>query len=566
MNPIAAIVRAKLRMAVHWTKSVRTESKLKVAFVSVSFVLLWLFTFGATLGGLELLKRFATDFFGVADSGLMDVLLSRMLSVGALAVSIMLLVSNVLISFATIYRAKEVIYLVQAPISRAEFFLGRLWECAWMSSWALAAVGSPVLLAYGIHRGVGWAFYLALLLFYPVFVAIPTAAGAMISTILVRVLATQRRGAILGLAGIALVLLFLFFRSSGSLPDFSQAESVQAVADTLGRAERPLLPSYWLSEGLLSAAVGDLGRTALLWLVTAANAIFFIWLATLLSERLFYRGWTSLLASDEQRGPSKTGGILRLIDAPLAALKDPARSLVSKDIKLFWRDPSQWSQFLIFFGLMALYVANMKRSGGVLAEDQFRPWVAILNMAASMLVLATLTTRFVFPLISLEGRRIWILGLAPLTWRRLVAQKYLLSVATCSFFTVGLALLTGWRLELSGFEFFVTLFGAVSATLALSGLAVGLGSLYPNFREDNPSRIISGLGGTLNFILSLVFIVLVVTLQAFAVQWNSVPELGGGSARSVGSALALVAVALLTLMAAAVPLYLGLRNLRRTDF
>ncbi len=565
MNPIVAIVRAKLLMARHWIASVRTESKLKVAFVSVSAIALWLGTFGATFGLLELLQRFATSFFGVADSGLMDVLLTRMLSVGALAILMMLVVSNVLVSFATIYRAKEVIYLVQAPISRAEFFLGRLWECGWMSSWGLVAVGSPILLAYGLHREVGWSFYAALALFFPTFVAIPTAIGAIVSTVLVRGLATQRRGLLIGLGLLATVLLFLLFRSNGALPDFSEAESVQAISSILGRADQPLLPSYWLSEGLLSAAVGDLRRAGFLWLVMAANAAFFIWLATVISERWFYRGWTALLASDEQRGPAEAGGFLRHIDTPLRLLQDPMRSLVSKDFKLFWRDPAQWSQFLIFFGLMALYVANMKRSGGMAGEERFRPWIAILNMAASMLVLSTLTTRFVFPLISLEGRRFWILGLAPLTLRRLVVQKFLLSVFTCSLFTVGLALLTGWRLELSRFEFSITLFGAISATLALSGLAVGLGSLYPNFREDNPARIISGLGGTLNFILSLVFIVAVVTLQAFAVQWHANTN-AGDSARTTGAVIAVSLVALLTLATALVPLRLGLRNLRRLDF
>ena len=31
----------------------------------------------------------------------------------------------------------------------------------------------------------------------------------------------------------------------------------------------------------------------------------------------------------------------------------------------------------------------------------------------------------------------------------------------------------------------------------LNALAVGLGAVYPNFREDNPSKIVSGFGGTL---------------------------------------------------------------------
>jgi ABC-2 type transport system permease protein len=36
----------------------------------------------------------------------------------------------------------------------------------------------------------------------------------------------------------------------------------------------------------------------------------------------------------------------------------------------------------------------------------------LLNLGAAMLILASLTTRFIYPLIILEGRRFWILGLS----------------------------------------------------------------------------------------------------------------------------------------------------------
>ena len=49
---------------------------------------------------------------------------------------------------------------------------------------------------------------------------------------------------------------------------------------------------------------------------------------------------------------------------------------------------------------------------------------------------------------------------------------------------------------------------------ALSGLAVGLGALFPNFQEDNPSKIVSGFGGTLCLVTSFIYISLFVALIA----------------------------------------------------
>ena len=36
------------------------------------------------------------------------------------------------------------------------------------------------------------------------------------------------------------------------------------------------------------------------------------------------------------------------------------RLLLVKDLRIFRRDPVQWAQFLIFFGLVGLYFLNMK--------------------------------------------------------------------------------------------------------------------------------------------------------------------------------------------------------------
>ena len=50
--------------------------------------------------------------------------------------------------------------------------------------------------------------------------------------------------------------------------------------------------------------------------------------------------------------------------------------------------------------------------------------------------------------------------------------------------------------------------------LGLSGIAVGLGARLPNLREQSPSRIAAGFGGTLNLVISTLYILVVVLLTA----------------------------------------------------
>ncbi len=42
--------------------------------------------------------------------------------------------------------------------------------------------------------------------------------------------------------------------------------------------------------------------------------------------------------------------------------------------------------------------------------------------------------------------------------------------------------------------------------LTLTSLCIGLGVLFPNFKEDNPAQIVSGFGGTLALVLCLFYI------------------------------------------------------------
>jgi len=192
----------------------------------------------------------------------------------------------------------------------------------------------------------------------------------------------------------------------------------------------------------------------------------------------------------------------------------PTAALVLKDVRLFWRDPTQWIQFMIFFGLLCIYVLNLRNVAFDFTSAFWTTMVSYLNLTASSLTLSTLTTRFVFPQFSLEGRRIWILGLAPVGMQHVVLQKFWLSCLTAMAITVSLMVASSLVLNLawSKIAFFALAIALMSATL--SGLAVGLGALYPNFKEDNPSKIVSGFGGTLCLVVSFVYISLFVSLLA----------------------------------------------------
>lgn len=566
MSPLTTLWWAKRRMAYHTLLSVSRQSKLKVGFVFLSTCALLLGIYKLSRLGFHFFEVFGSELLGGGQLSLSDLVMSRLLSVFALVLFVMLIFSNLLITFQTFYRSREVTFLLLSPISSSTFFLGRFAECVSFSSWASAFLGAPIMLAYGLETQAPWAFYIALPLFYLPFIAIPAAIGCLSVMLLVHRLARFQKGPWLAGGLILVTAVFAYFRSRFRLPSLTDSGDISGLIEAMGHTQSPFLPSYWVSQGVLHAATGRLAEAAFYFLLLLANAALLIWLADVVASRVFYSGYSTLFGGEHQRPMRRNRGPLAWLDTLLKPLPEPLRSLMIKDIRVFWRDPAQWSQFVLFFGILALYIANLRAlAGSSLSDPIWQAWRTLLNSGAAMLILASLTTRFIYPLISLEGRRFWILGLAPLSRRQILFEKLWLSVGCLSVFTVGLALFSAYQLRLEPIPLTVSVLGTVASTFGLSGLAVGLGSLYPNFNEDNPARIVSGMGGTLSFLLSMLYIVLMLGAQGVIFLWN---EIGDGLADSVFMwVLAAVIgwILVLTLLAAGLPIWWGLRSLERTE-
>jgi ABC-2 type transport system permease protein len=99
--------------------------------------------------------------------------------------------------------------------------------------------------------------------------------------------------------------------------------------------------------------------------------------------------------------------------------------------------------------------------------------------------------------------------------QRVVKAKYCLATAASLVVTVGLVTLSSYLLRMNWDR--IAFFAAVVTvmTFSLNGLAVGLGVLYPNFKDSNPSKIVSGFGGTLCLVLSFFYILASVLILGF---------------------------------------------------
>src|SRR5207249_3434132 len=111
----------------------------------------------------------------------------------------------------------------------------------------------------------------------------------------------------------------------------------------------------------------------------------------------------------------------------LAFLPVAKREFVLKDIKLFFRDTTQWSQLILLTVLVVVYLFNIKMlplHRGEQVGFFYVTLVSFLNLGLAGFVLAAIAARFIFPAVSLEGRHMWLLRSSPLDLGALLWSKY----------------------------------------------------------------------------------------------------------------------------------------------
>jgi ABC-2 type transport system permease protein len=564
--PLVLLLRVNFLTLWRRLKAVSEQSRLLTTVIFLFIVGYLVLAYSLFLVGLRFLGRFP---------GLGTVLTERLIFLLFAFLFVLLLISNLIISYTNLFRNRETTFLLSMPVSTNTIFQWKFIESTLLASWAFVFLIAPLLMAFGLNRGVAWHFYPVTLVQVALFIVLPGVAGSFCAVGIARFM--DRKSFQVLAVGALLVLvggLILWFRPEANDGESGETRVLAVLERTLYRtkfAEFGFLPSRWLSASVLQWADGALTASTFYLLVLLSYVLFFGMLAFTQMGRLFYdaastvqsRGsmfirweWFQRRRERESVRPYSSGWSERMVSW-IPHLEPDVRAMVVKDFRMFWRDTAQWAQSLMLFGLLAVYIFNLRHFSQQLNNPFWIHLVSFLNLGACSLNLATLTTRFVYPQFSLEGKRLWIVGMAPLGLVKVVKTKYWLANGTSLVVTLALITMSCYMLDMpfSRTLFFMAAIGVMTVTL--TGLAVGLGALYPNFKEDNPSKIVSGFGGTFCLVLSFLYILGSVILLAASTPW--VRSDTGSVART---ATFLGIFALLSFCLGWVPLHLGLRKVK----
>ena len=493
----------------------------------------------------------------------------------------MLIISNATITGMGLFRRKDMEWQVALPLPFRSLVVWKTLEGMALASWGLLLLSAPILLALGQLYHGGLSFYL---LSIPALLCLVTIAANFSTWMLLLLVRYARRWWWRPLAVIAaLILASGLIRLWSVTPDaISGTDLVANLQEVLKHTEicmHPLMPSSWVAEVLFAGGKGLDGQAGFYLLTLLASALFALVVTVRLGAAMFYPAWNRVMSAvpmmqvqasekawfrqpqDERKGQAWRW-LLRLDRASHAVL--------IKDVRTFLREPTQWGQCLLIFGLLLMYTSNLRRLGYDLQNPFWTLVISHLNLLVCCLALSTLTTRFVFPQFSMEGQRLWILGLSPLPLVKVLSLKMRLIACVLALLTTLLVVMSSLSLELplSRAAFFCA--AVIMMSYGLTALALALGALLPNFREPNPARVISGFGGTLCLIGSFLFILGSSAALALpdAVAWRAnlqkIPL--HPSELWLGQVASLAFVALLTLVFGGIPWVMAKKKTKNLDY
>jgi ABC-2 type transport system permease protein len=538
------------------------SSPVRVITIVLCSLVVWIGVFAASAWGFHDLEKQHIPFAGGIIGLLFDLLF--------FALAIMLLFSTAIILYSSLFSSPETAFLLSTPAAADQVFAYKYQGAITFSSWAFVLLGSPILLAYGWVFHVPWFFYALLPSFFIGFVLLPGSLGALVCLLLVNYLPRRRKQLFIlfGVVGGALSSIWVYRLSHAARSALANPDDLQRLLGHLTFAGGPLVPSHWMAQGLESAARGDLRGTwyplALVW----SNGLFLYLLAAWASARLYRRGYNRQATGGSIRRRYGGGWLDQIVNGLLVSFHPQTRLLIIKDFRTFRRDPAQWAQILIFAGLITFYTANTRRFYSEDIGRIYQNGVSLLNLTATAFLLCAYTGRFIYPMLSLEGRKFWILGLLPLRRERLMWGKFAFSALWAVIIALGLVVLSDLLLGMGWQPICLHALAIIVLSLGLSGLSVGLGAAMPNFRETDPSKIAVGFGGTLNLVSGLLFLLLVIAVMVAPLHvWLSHNQ--DAWQKPVWSWWLLAGLAagtVLGTLAVIVPLRLGSRALTRMEF
>jgi len=483
---------------------------------------------------------------------------------------------NIIVSYSTLYKSSEVSYLFTKPVSYSNIFVLKFLDNFLYSSTTLFLVAFTVLLGYGTYFGYPWYFFAGVMLFVLVpFMFLSACFAVLVLMAIMKITSRWGFRRVMGLLfGAYFAFIYLFFKFSNPIELVEEVNRYYPNIDQYLSQMTPgflsYLPNHWVSEFLFYVARGDLAR-ALPFAGILLGVTFGAFVIVLLvANRFYYSSW--LVSLEVQASKSAPYSMVKtsFFDFRNRSVFSPQiEVLLKKEFFSFLREPSQWIHLLVMVILTIIFVMSIGNLNLRLRVTEIQLMTYLVLFGFAGFLSCSLSLRFVFPMISLEGQAFWTVLSSPLDRQKLYLTKFLLGFIIVFVLAELVAVAVNIPfVRLSASRPLLLYFGMYSAfwiSLSIVAINLGFGGYFPSFNEKNPIRVSSTQGATLTFLVSLVYLVTVVAivilpLTRYLESLFIFRQFNLASIVQPGTLLAVVSTSLVGFSA-----YVGLKSLQR-DF
>lgn len=473
---------------------------------STAFVAFTFWFFNKVFYHLSHLEQFPLFFiFGLT---------MRFFSMIFLTVFSMVILSSMVTSISTFFSSQELQLLFALPISKWRIYAKKTIETILYSSYLLMLLIIPALFAYGRNFKLAFSSVSIGIVSFLIFVIGPCLIGASITIILVAYLPIKRVHQFLaGVFAVVFVVIIFLFRMMNPEKLVNPVSTMDFVA-LLNSINEPIseyYPHYWISAVILAIAKKNWSEVFKYNALITAMAIVGITLLSLTLHLIYSRSWNrSQSVLQTKVRPSLISYFVNKLH-----IEDSTKALLSKELIIFSRDSTQWSQMLLLIALIIIYVYNITNIEVPISSA--RIIVSYINIALSGFVMTALGMRFVFPSISLEGQSIWIIFSSPINIKKYLKIKQLIYFVLLFVTSQLIIWISNLFLGVSLRVMLISSIMNIEFVLIVIGMGIGLGIIYRDFTIDNSIKLASTFGGIMFMVGSFAAICTVIIIEAYPV-------------------------------------------------
>ncbi len=465
-------------------------------------------------GGLFAISLRVLGYFKeIAELG--DILAYKLLSMALVTIFILLIFSSVLTSLSKLYLSRDLSLVHSMPISSYKIFIARWIESTIDSSWMVILYTLPVFISYGIVYQAGPFYYGNVVITLLSLLIIASGISAVPVIIAVNIFSASRIRGILIFFGLCffLVLFFVFrFLRPERLVDPEVFSTALIYLKALKTPAPVYLPSTWAFDSMKSVLNGHITEGLFHSALSLSFAGVMVFMVIIIADAIYFKGLSKTRTAQVRL--IKYNASCRLF---LGFLSRPVRAFTLKEVRIFFRDQTQWSQLFLIAALVVIYIYNfnvLPLEKAPIKIVYLQNLLSFLNMGLAGFVLTAVTARFAYPAVSSEREAFWMVKSVPIPLRKYLWIKFFIYFVPLLILTEILIITTNIMLKVTPFMMALSIINIFFLVPGVVSMGIGFGAAYPDFKSENPAQAVTSFGGLLFMMVCAGYIGAVIVIEA----------------------------------------------------